>query len=337
MTVPVHALQGMAPMALDAAGVQAGMAFLNGELEKRDPTLLEPLTSFTWMRDIVAETGGGYVDFTSNYFVDYATAGANQFGIIGGQTNVIPVVQANITKDVFPVFTFANIVKVPFLDQQKMQQIGRSLDQIFDNGLRMNWNKMLDQNVYFGFTDFGQYGLVNHPDVVSSLAPATGNNSSRKWADKTPQAVMNDINSLLVATWAASEYDLEGMANQILVPPAVFSDLNNRIVSDAGSISLLEYLKRYNLATSQGRPLEILPARQCIGQGLPSVSGGDDTDRVVAYVNNKDKVSFDITVPLTRAMTQPSVQDIAYLTAFVGLVGVVKIKYFQTIRYMDGI
>ena len=50
---------------IDAAGITTGMAFLEGELEKRDPKIREPLTSVTWQRDIVAETGGGWVDFTS--------------------------------------------------------------------------------------------------------------------------------------------------------------------------------------------------------------------------------------------------------------------------------
>lgn len=51
--------------AMDAAGIATGMAFLEGELEKRDPKVREPLTSVTWPRDIVAQTGGGWVDFTS--------------------------------------------------------------------------------------------------------------------------------------------------------------------------------------------------------------------------------------------------------------------------------
>ena len=41
----------------DAAGIATGMAFLEGELEKRDPKIREPLTSVTWQRDIVADTG----------------------------------------------------------------------------------------------------------------------------------------------------------------------------------------------------------------------------------------------------------------------------------------
>ena len=41
------------------SAIASGLAFLNGELEKRDPKLYEPLTSVTWMRDIVADTVDG--------------------------------------------------------------------------------------------------------------------------------------------------------------------------------------------------------------------------------------------------------------------------------------
>jgi hypothetical protein len=43
------------------------MAFLNGELEKRNVKLNEPLTSFTYARDISIETGGGL--FTENVLI----------------------------------------------------------------------------------------------------------------------------------------------------------------------------------------------------------------------------------------------------------------------------
>ena len=86
---------------MDAAGISTGMAFLEGELEKRDPKVREPLTSVTWPRDIVAETGGGWVDFTSTMNVDYATSGANDGSLVGGATDVISLVQANVNKDIY--------------------------------------------------------------------------------------------------------------------------------------------------------------------------------------------------------------------------------------------
>src|SRR5690606_17079486 len=125
-------------------------AFVQGELEKPDFNLNQPLTSVTWPRDIVAKTGGGFVDFTSNFLVDYGTSGADQFGLMGVDTNNLPTIQANVTKGVYQVNRFGYIVRVPLISSQRMQMVGRSLEQMLQDGLRLNYDKMLDQNTYFG-------------------------------------------------------------------------------------------------------------------------------------------------------------------------------------------
>ena len=327
-TVPVS---GAGKFTMDAAALGTGMAFLVGELEKRDPKLLEPMTSTTWQRDIVASTGGGWVEFSSNYFVDYSTTGANHRGIIGGQTTAIPVLQANITKDNWKVFTWSNIVKVPFVDQQKLSGIGRSLDQIYDKGLRLNYNKMLDENVYTGFADFGTEGLVNNSNIASSLAALNAGGTSRKWKDKTPDEILNDINSAITNAWANSGYDNAGIPNHIGIPPLLYSYIVGTKVSLAADKSILNYLLENNIAKANGVDLVIVPMRQLVGAGT------GNTDRMIAYVNDDDKVTFDITVPLSRVLTQPSVEHMAYLSAYAGQVGQVKFLYTQCVEYVDGI
>ncbi|HBC94381.1 MAG TPA: hypothetical protein DCZ10_16145 [Pelotomaculum sp.] len=318
-----------AMMTTDAA-TAGGMAFLVGELEKRDPKIREPLTSVTWQRDIVAKTGGGWVEFTSTYNVSYATAGPNQHGIIGGQSNNIPVMQADIGKDIYKVFTWANNLKIPFVDQSKLQSIGRNLDEILDKGIRLNYNKTLDQNVYRGFDEFGTTGIINDPYVTASSV-AEGASGSTEWTTKTPDEILFDINQTMVAGWAASEYDLSGMPNHILLPPAQYAYLVETKISSAGNMSILEFLLQNNIGRNQGIDLSINPSRWCIG------AGENGTDRMVAYVNNDDRLYFDLTVPLSRIMTQPSVNDLAYLSAYAAQMGVVKFLYLQPPRYADGI
>ena len=152
-------------MVLDAA--PGGMAFLEGQLEKIDPKLREPLSSTWWPRDIVAKTGGGFVEYTSSYDVSYATSGSNENGIIGGQTNDIPVMQADISKDLYKVFSWGHILKVPFVDQQKLQKIGHNLEEILNKGLKLTHDKTIDINVYEGFASYGTYGLINNPNVTT--------------------------------------------------------------------------------------------------------------------------------------------------------------------------
>ncbi len=326
-----HRVFDNAPIArMTDSAISSGLAFLNGELEKRDPKLYEPLTSVTWMRDIVADTGGGWTEYTSNYFVDYATTGSGTSGIIGGATNDIPVMQANITKDNYRVFSWANILRIPFVDQQLLTTVGRSLDDILNKGIKLGWNKDLDTMTYEGYKTLDVYGLVNHP-LVNAEMVRNGAAGTATWRTKTPDEILDDINSVVTETWEASEYDLSGMANHLLIDPSNYSYIVTRKVSEAGNISVMQYILENNIAKNQDRDLMIYPCRWCTGAG----EGG--TNRMVAYVNEKEKIRIDIPVMLGRVMTQPNVEQMAYLTAYAGQIGQVKIMYYETIRYKDGI
>ena len=315
---------------MDSAGAASGMAFLVGELEKQDPRLLEPLTSITAPRDITMKPGGGWVSNTSNVFVDYASSGNDEDSIIGGETTNIPVTQANITKDVYKVNTFAEILRAPLFDDFKLQQVGRSLTQILDDGLRLNFNKLLDRNVYVGITKTGTYGLVNNPNITAA-AVANGASGLKDWAHKTPDEILYDVNTIIEQTWADSEYDLTGMANQLLIPPAKYAYIVNTKVSTAGNVSILTYLLENNIAKNQGRELKIFPSRWCIDAGVGV------TNRMIAYVNAENRVNMDLTVPLSRVMTAPNVGSASYETLYAAQIGQVKFLYTQCARYADGI
>lgn len=317
---------------MDAA-VAGGMAFLESELEKRDPKVREPLTSVTWMRDMPINSGGGWVDFTSNLFVDYGISGPNGYGIQGNQTTTIPIVQANLTKDLYPTFNWGNVLKVNFIDMQKLQGVGRSLDDLLDKGVKLNWNKTLDQLAYVGpFSTTARPGLVNNPNVSASSV-ATGAGGSKLWINKTPGEILYDVNTAMVSTVAASQYDVTGMADTILIPWAQYAYISSQPVTAAGSVSILTYLLENNIGKTQGVNLKIFPLRWCVGAGSGS------TDRMVCYVNDPNRVYLDITVPIQRVMTTPNISEGggAYLTLYQAQLGVVKFLYLQAALYQDGI
>jgi len=320
---------GGAVLVMDAA-IAGGLAFLNGELEKRDPKVREPLAAIWWPRDITAKTGGGWVDWTSTLNVSYATAGGNQNGIIGGESNAIPVMQADIGKDVYPVFTWCNLLSISYVDQAKLQNIGRSLDDILDKGIRLNYQKTVDQNVYTGFSSAGQTGLVNNPNVAAASAPV-GASGYTQWSKKTPQEILNDVNTALTDAWTASGYDVTGMPDTVLIPPAQYQYLVTTVVSTAGNQSILKFLLENNVALEMGVELHIGP------RPFLKAAGTGGTDRMMVYRNDEDRVYFDMPVPLSRILTQPDVKEMAYLSAYAAQIGVVKFLYLEPVQYMDGI
>ena len=310
--------------------LDSGMAFLVGQLEKLEPTLLQPLSSTTWARDIPVRTGGGFVESVASFSADYATTGGNVNGVYGRQTNDVPVMQADIGKDSYRVFNWAHILKVPFVEGQMMQKIGRSLDEMLDKGIHLAHDKALDQNVYEGMEEFGSYGLVNSPQITTTTA-AEGASGETEWSTKTPEEILSDINNALIATWTASEYDVTGLANHILLPPEQYGYIRTAFVTTDASKSIYTYLMENNIAKDQGIELSIQPCRWCVGAGTGS------SDRMVCYANAIDRVRFDQTVMLYRVTTQQDAKEMAYMSPYLSQFSEVQWLYTQHARYVDGI
>lgn len=317
--------------AVGDAATASGIAMLVGELEKIDPTLNEPLTAVTWQRDIPMIAGGGFVNNVSSVFVSYGTSGTNEESLIYNGSTDIAVAQADISKESWRTLIFAEILNINLLDKEAVQQIGRSLESILEDGIRLNYNKLMDKSNYRGLAKIGSYGLINNPDVVATAAAETGTDNSTKWKDKTPDQILADINAALAAQWEAVGYDESAMANQIGLPPEQFGYLVTSLVSAAGNISILEYIKRNNLASAQGIDLVIVPMRQLIG------ASGSNTDRMVIYRNDRKYLNFENTMPLGRFATGIKPETLSFLSTFVAQFSELKMIYPMTVRYVDGI
>ena len=320
------AVPGGNAMTMDAAGIASGMAFLTSELEKRDPLIRKPLTSVTYPRDIVVKSGGGWVDYVSAQAVGYGiTGGSGGSPVQAGGSNGLPIVQANLEKGLYKAHTFAAALRVMWVDMQKANYIGRSLDQLLQDGMRMAYDKHMDQNVYTGMEEYGSTGLVNNPDVTETSV--TGGT----WVSKTKEQILADINSALTAVWAAAEYDEDAMPNHILLPYEQYTYIMNTMVTDLATETILDYVLKNNVAAKNGKSLYIGATRWCKGAG----TGG--ADRMVVYVNHERFLQVEELVPLARVMSQPNATEFCYDTAYAANLSEVELFYPQTMAYFDGI
>lgn len=316
---------------MDADGIASGGAFLVSELEKRDPLIRKPLTSFTYPRDIVIQAGGGWVDYVSAMSVAYGiTGGAGNGPVTAGGANGLPIVQASVDKGVYKAHVFAAALRVMFQDMQRANYIGRSLDQLLQDGVRLAYDKHMDQAVYVGLDDYGTTGLINNPDAVESTV-ADGTAGNGNWATKTPQEILNDVNTALLETWKAAEYDLSAIPNHILIPYEEYNYIMTTMVTDLATETIYDFLRKNNVANKNGGDLFIGATNWCKGAG----TGG--TDRMVVYVNHERYVKLDELVPLSRIMSAPNVTNVCYDTAYMANISEVQVFYPQTITYWDNI
>lgn len=322
---------GNTMIALDEAGIASGGAFLVSELEKRDPLIRKPLTSVTYPRDINVNVGGGWVDYVSAMSVSYGMTGGSENGPVqAGGANGLPIVQASLDKGVYKAHVYATALRTMFVDMQKSNFIGRSLDQLLQDGVRLGYDKHMDANVYVGLSEYGTTGLVNNPDAVETTV-ANGAAGTATWATKTPLEILADINSAITAVWAAAEYDTEAMPNHILIPYEQYTYILNTPVTELATETILDFVLRNNVAAKNGGSLYIGATKWCKGAGTGA------TDRMVVYVNHERYVNVDELVPLTRAMTQPNAANFCYDTAYAANISEVQVFYPQTIGYFDGI
>lgn len=316
---------------MDAAGIASGGAFLVSELEKKDPLIRKPLTSVTYPRDININVGGGWVDYVSAMSVAYGLTGGSENGPVqAGGANGLPIVQASVDKGVYKAHVFATALRIMFVDMQKANFIGRSLDQLLQDGVRLSYDKHMDANVYVGLSNYGTTGLVNNPDATETTV-ANGAAGTATWATKTPLEILEDINSAITAVWAAAEYDTEAMPNHILIPYEQYTYIMNTPVTDLATETILDFVLKNNVAAKNGGSLYVGATKWCKGAGTGS------KDRMVVYVNHERYVNVDELVPLTRAMTQPNAANACYDTAYMANISEVQLFYPQTIAYFDGI
>ena len=317
---------------MDASAISSGLAFLESELEKLDPTLREPLTNTTYPRDIEIESGGGWVEATSAFNVDYGVTGGEADGV-GGIQNNIRRIQADISKDLYMVLPYEVSMSIKIQDQLRGAVTGRSIEQMYDDGIRLDYDKYMDINTYLGQQAYGTTGLLNSPDITPASV-ATGAAGGTAWRTKTPEEILADIDDAILAAWQAAQYDNSAIPNHILIDPANFAYINRTVFAANGAtapVSLLKYLLENNIAKAKGVDFFIGECRFCEGAGVGS------TNRMVMYVNHRRFVGMDVPVPLGRVMTQPNINTASYDTLYMANVGQVKIHYTEPFIYRDGI
>ena len=313
------------------AAVANGNAMLISELEKRDPLVREPLTSVTYARDIPVKVGGGWVEFISALNIDYGVTGGSDNGLVNASdANAVPVIQANLDKDTFRAHVYSVVMRIMFVDMQRSNITGRSLDRMLTDGIRLSYDKHMDANTYIGMSKYGTYGILNNPRVIAG-GVANGAAGTTTWSTKTPDEILTDINVAILAGWEAAEWDLSAIPNHILLPYAQYNYIATTKVSPLAEKTILTFLLENNVATQNGTQLVIGATAYCAGAG----AGG--TDRMCAYVHDDKFIAMEELVPLARTMTQPNIDALAYDSVYMANLSEVELFYTQPVVYFDGI
>jgi hypothetical protein len=319
-------------LTFDRQTIDSAGSFLVGELERLDQTLNMPLAAVTWSRDIELRNDVSIADefssFTNSSFASAPGVQGSGKAWVGKDANAITGISLDIGKTTSPLTLWAMQIGWTIPELESAQKLGRPIDTQKYSGLTLKHQMDIDEQVYIGDSALGLQGLANSSMVPRSNAQ-TGN-----WATATPQQILDDVNELLNSVWAASGFAV--CPEKLLLPPLQYGNIVSRIVSSAGNISILEFLRQNSLANAiNGKPLDIQPLKWLTGTAAGGVGPGlAGTNRMVAYTNDQQRVRFPM-VPLQR--TPLEYRDLRQLTTYFGRLGAVEFVYPETLGYRDGI
>lgn len=314
----------------DARTIDSSGTFLVGELERLDQRMHEPLASVTWTRDIDLRSDVSIADetasFTNSTFASAGGQSPNGKAWIGKDTDAIQGIALDIGKTAQPLNLWGMQLGWTIPELESAKQVGRPVDTQKYTGMQLKYNMDVDEQVYIGDSALGITGLVNSSKVGATNVP-NGVSGKTQWVSKTPQEILDDVNLILNQAWVASGFAV--CPDKLLLPPTAFSLLTSRIVSEAGNISILQFLRMNSLCNSvNGKELDIQPLKWLTGRGV----GG--SDRVVTYTQDESRVRIPL-VPLQR--TPLEYRDLRQLTTYFGRIGVVEYIYPETAFYADGV
>lgn len=312
----------------------SALAYYVNQLENLDKRLYEPLTSVTWGRDIKLRAGITMAN-ESTSFIRSAFAAAGTLGNsstnggmpwISAETTAIPGVSVNGEKVVLPLRLLAREISYTSPELERSQLTGQSIDSQKMDALNTLYQMNTDQMVYIGSADVGAEGLFNS-SLVTAGSVATGASGSTLWANKTPDEILADVNTLLNAAWQASAYAV--CPSELRLPPAQFSYIASQKVSSAGNVSILKFLQDNSISLQvNGTALNIQPVKWLTSRGV------DSANRMCVYTNDESRVRFPM-VPIRRETAY--YQGIRFTAPYLWAFGEMEFVYPETVRYADGI
>lgn len=327
---------GFRSSTFDSKTIDSTGAFLVGQLERLDPIVNEPLVEYTWSRDIQIRGDVGIGDevasWTNSSFAAVGGIQPSGKAWIGKDSNAIAAMQLDIGKTAQPLTLWGMECSYTIPELESSIQLNKPVDQEKLTGIQLKHQMDTDEMVYIGDTTLGYFGLFNNTAVTAGNV-VVGAGGSTQWATKTPLEILADVNTVLNAGWAASGWAV--VPRELRLPPAQFALLNSTLISSAGNKSVLQFIRENNLAATRGTPLNIQPVKWLIGAGAGGTPGVLGTvDRMVAYTNDQKYVRFPM-VPLQR--TPLEYRSIFHITTYFGRLGVVEVRYAETLQYADGI
>jgi hypothetical protein len=330
----------------DQRTIDSTGAFLIGQLEQLDPQVHMPLQEFSWSRDINVRTdvtmGHDFSSYTNNATASVGGVDPTAKSWVSKETSTIPQVALDVGKTTSPLIPWALELNYTMFELESAMLLQQGIDEQKFEVLRRKHQQDTDIQVYLGDATIPNcYGLLNSPQIqttgtvqVAGASSPTGNTTSTKWVDKTPDKILEDVNGLLEEVWKASAY--AKCPTKLGLPPSQFAYITSQKVSLAGNVSIMTFLEDNCISLKvNGRKIEIVPIKWLLS-GANGNTGPNppSEDRMIVYTQEYDLVRFPM-VPMVGLQVQ--FRGISQIRPYACKLGVVEMVYPETVGWKEGI
>lgn len=241
--------------------------------------------------------------------------------IISDYATDIPSVETYGAEQSAKVYHIAASFGWTKFELEKAMRAGRGLLDTKSKAARIAMETEVDDLAWSGDARYNIPGFLNYPGVSFCILADNEAGTSKKWADKTPEEMAQDINDI-IDTITDNTSNKE-KPNTVLLPPKLYRMAATKFVDVNKTVSVLDFIKKCNPEITSWRAIAKL-----------AHAGADGGGRIIAYDNNPDKLEFHMPVAINNE--EPERDGLKFDVILTGDVGGTTIYYPLSVCMADG-
>ena len=161
--------------------------------------------------------------------------------IVADYGDDLPRAEAVATTIPAKVYTVGDSYGYNYVELEHARMANVNLEARKALSARRGIDLKLNNIAWFGDAEHGITGFINNPNIATVTIPADGTGSSAKFADKTPDQIIRDVNSII--NEVSNNTNGVEMPDTVLMAPAVYDLLESTPKSQYSDRTILEFLR----------------------------------------------------------------------------------------------
>ena len=282
-----------------------------------------PQLKATQLLPVSTEAGPGAESITYQQFDQVGMA-----KIISNYADDLPRADIKGKEFTAPVRSLGDSYGYSVQEIRAAQFAGRGLEQRKANAARRGVEQKINKIGWFGDSEHGLNGFLNHPNITRVAVDDSGTGSSTLWADKTPDQILADMNDLANNIFEVTN-GVE-MPNTLLMPIDQYTYIASTARSNNSDTTILQYFLQNNPFIDT---VEWVNELKGAGLGVGGVNEGADV--MVAYDRSPDKLTLEIPQPFEQFPVQE--RGLEYVVPAHARIGGVIVYYPLSVAIGEGI